>query len=334
MATKKRPELAKSQVIEELPLACAHEQAAVEFLEGKRWGNDPCCPECGSVDVYKMTDRRTGERNRRFLWRCRDCAKMYTVRTGTVYAESLIPLHKWLRALWESAAAKNGVSSLELSRRLQISYKSALFLNHRIRHAMTPTEPQEPMGGIVEMDETYVGGKPRHRMPRKGPGRATAAKNKRGRGSPRKVPVVAVVQRGGDVRASVVDGVTAENLGRILRANVKPGSVIMTDDFRSYRRICREPGHHYTVNHSMGEYVNRRFPQIHSNTIEGFFSRLKRGLNGTFHAVSREHLPRYVAEFAYRYNTRYMNDGQRIEDLLAETEGKRLMYRDSAKKTG
>jgi transposase-like protein len=130
----KRPELAKSKVIAALPLACSNEQAAVEFLEAKRWGDCPCCPLCGSVSVYQMKNR-AGERSR-FLWRCRDCNRQYTIRTGTIYAESLIPLHKWLRAMWEAASAKNCVSALEMSRRLEISYKSALFLMHRIRHAM------------------------------------------------------------------------------------------------------------------------------------------------------------------------------------------------------
>src|ERR1043165_4917157 len=114
---RQRPELGQTELIERLPLACANEAAAVEFLEAERWGNEPYCPHCGAVgNCYKMTDRNTGERNKRFLWKCRDCSKMYTVRTGTVYAESLIPLHKWCRALWECASAKNGCSALELSR--------------------------------------------------------------------------------------------------------------------------------------------------------------------------------------------------------------------------
>lgn len=132
----KKQEQAQAELIQTLPLACANEQAAVEFLESQRWGDCPRCPRCGSTGVYKMRDSTTGERNKRFLWRCRDCKKQYTVRIGSVYEESLIPLHKWCRALWESATAKNGVSALELSRRLQITYRAALFLMHRIRHAM------------------------------------------------------------------------------------------------------------------------------------------------------------------------------------------------------
>lgn len=332
MKTRKRLELARSAVINELPLACSNEQAAVEFLEAKRWGDCPGCPECGSIAVYKMTDRQTRERNHRFLWRCRDCDKMYTVRTGTVYAESLIPLHKWLRALWETGTAKNGVSALEMSRRLQISYKSSLFLMHRIRHAMSPTGPQPKLSGVVEIDETYVGGRPRYRPPQKGPNKGNG-KNPRGRGARNKSPVVAVVQRGGDFRASVVGGVTAENLGRVLRDNVESGSRIMTDDFTSYRRICPQPGTHRVVRHTYGEYSKPDpipgNPIIHTNTIEGFFSRLKRGLNGTYHAVSRTHLHLYVSQYQFLYNTRRLNDGERVLTLIRETEGKRLMYRKS-----
>lgn len=136
MAKKNRPELAKSDVIDDLPLACANETAAVEFLEAKRWGDTPCCPHCGSVAVYKMMSRN-GERNARFLWRCRDCKKQYTVRANSVLAESLLPLSKWCRAMWMASTAKNGVSALELSRTLQVNYRTALFVLHRLRHVST-----------------------------------------------------------------------------------------------------------------------------------------------------------------------------------------------------
>jgi transposase-like protein len=148
---RKRPELAQTDLIDRLPLACADETVAVEFLEGERWGNEPFCPHCGVVgNCYAMKDRQTGERNKRFLWKCRECSKMYTVRTGTVYAKSLIPLHKWCHVLRESAAAKSGVSALEVSRKLQVTYKTALFLMHRIRHAMGPTGPEPKLEGTVQ----------------------------------------------------------------------------------------------------------------------------------------------------------------------------------------
>lgn len=327
MATKKswkRPQLARSEVIEELPIACSNETAAVEFLERKRWGDCPCCCECGSVDVYKMRDSKTGERNKRFMWRCKDCKKQFTVRAGTVLAESLVPLHKWCRAMWMTASGKNGVSALELQRALQVNYRTALFMLHRLRHAMEDTDPNPPkMEGIVEVDETYCGGKPRYK---KFQG-STYKPNKAGRGT-RKTPVLAVIERGGDVRTRVVARVTADNIKAILQDNVKPGSVIITDQFKAYRRVAQEHGPHFTVQHNINQYVDPRNPLVHTNTIEGFFSRVKRGLNGVYHSVSKEHLHRYITHFAYMHNTRAMTDGDRTLDLIQKIQGKRLMYRD------
>jgi len=158
----RKHQLSESAVVTRIPRACADELAAVEFLEGMRWGSSPVCVHCGSANVYKMADAKTGERNARFLWRCRDCGEQYTVRIGTVYEESRIPLRHWCYAFWRAASSKKGVSALELKRQCQISYKSALFLMNRIRFAMSsdvPTVP--PLRGTVEVDETCVGGKPR-----------------------------------------------------------------------------------------------------------------------------------------------------------------------------
>src|SRR5271156_6658739 len=157
---KSRHNLSKSEIVAEIPLACSDETAAVEFFEFQRWGQTPCCVKCGSVNVYKMTDAKTGERNKRFLWRCRDCKEQYTVRIGTVYEESRIPLRHWCYAFWRASTSKKGVSALEIKRHCQISYMSALFLMHRIRFAMEQN-PKDggKMTGTVEVDETYVGGK-------------------------------------------------------------------------------------------------------------------------------------------------------------------------------
>src|SRR5271168_5544890 len=183
----KRHNLSKSDVIANIPLACSDELTAVEFFEFQRWGNTPCCVKCGSVNVYAMKDAATGERNQRYLWRCRDCKEQYTVRIGTVYEESRLPMKHWAYAFWRGATSKKGVSALEIQRHCQISYKSALFLMNRIRFAMSPDLPTAPkLKGIVEVDETYVGGKPRNPGRRKGP---------RNDGS--KTPVFAAVERGG-----------------------------------------------------------------------------------------------------------------------------------------
>ncbi len=157
----KRNELAKSEIIEAIPVACADESAAVEFFEAVRWADNPTCVHCASANVYKMLDPKTGNRNERYLWRCRDCGKQYTVRIGMVCEESRIPLRHWAYAFWRAATSKKGVAALEIMRHCQISYKSALFLMNRIRFAMAPDTDNPKLTGTVECDETYVGGKPR-----------------------------------------------------------------------------------------------------------------------------------------------------------------------------
>src|SRR5947207_8271584 len=166
---KKGHNLSKSEVVEQIPLACSDELAAVEFLEAQRWGNTPACVHCGSVDVYKMTDAKTGERSRRYLWRCRDCKQQFTVRIGTVYEESRIELRHWCYAFWRACTSKKGVAALEIKRHCQISYKSALFLMNRIRFAMAQDQNSPQLKGTIEADEMYVGGKPRY--PGNRPGR-------------------------------------------------------------------------------------------------------------------------------------------------------------------
>src|ERR1039457_3169501 len=190
--------LSKSLIVENIPLACSDELAAVEFLEKQRWGNTPCCVKCGSVDVYKMADAKTGERNRRFLWRCRDCKEQYTVRIGTVYEESRIELRHWVYAFCRACTSKKGVSALEIKRHCQISYKSALFLMNRIRFAMAPDPDAPKLIGTVECDETYIGT------------RKTRYKGMsvRGRGT-RKQPVFGAVWRQGEIRRRIVADVTA-----------------------------------------------------------------------------------------------------------------------------
>lgn len=224
-----------------------------------------------------------------------------------------MPLHKWCRAYWEACACKNGVSALELSRKIQVSNKTALFMMHRIRWAMAEDHTTPPkMTGTVEADETYVGGKPRYR-----------GTSKRGRGTS-KQPVAAVVQRGGSVRTRIIPTVNSANVKGIVRDNVDRSARVVTDQERGYRGLGPEFAAHDSVNHGAREYVRG---DVHTNTIEGFFSRVKRGLNGTYHAVSREHLHRYLSQFEFAYNTRDLNDGDRVIELLTRSVGKRLAYR-------
>ena len=265
-----------------------------------------------------MTDRKTGQRNRRFLWMCKGCKKQYTVRVGTVLEESLIPLRHWAFGFWSASASKKGVSSLQIKRETGLTYKSALFMMHRIRFAMAQDWTGQPkLSGIVEADEAYVGGKPRNKQTRTGPRS----------GPDRKMPVVSLVERGGKIRSFVTADVTAANVGRILTENVTLDSHLMTDSATIYRKSIGKPfARHGMTDHSKGEYAKP--DGTHSNTVESAFSLLKRGIYGTFHNVSRKHLHRYVAEFDFRWNARKIDDGERTALAIRRADGKRLRYRE------
>lgn len=298
-------------VLTELPLACADERAAVEFMEKQRWGDFPACPRCGDMAVYQMKDSKTGERQANYRWRCKGCEKQYTVRTGTVFEDSRAELRHWCYAFWRAATSKKGVSALEIHRQTGLSYKSSLFMLHRIRFAMADSA-DGMLTGPVEVDETYVGGKPRFK-----------GQSKRGRGT-KKQCVMALVERGGKVKTKPVANVTAKTLKQVVRDNVDPSATIMSDENSAYAGLGDEfAGGHHTTTHSKREYVRG---EVHSNTVEGFFSIVKRGLNGIYHNVSREHLHRYLAEFEFRYNHRGLDDGDRTRVAIQSADGKRLTY--------
>lgn len=318
----------KSKIVAALPAACADETAAVEFLERQRWDGKPECPRCESRDVAQMLGR-DGKRNARFLWNCRNCGRQFTVRIGTVFEESRIALRHWCYAFWAACASKKGVSALQIKRTTGLSYKSALFLMHRIRFAMTP-DRQPRLKGTVEVDETYIGGKPRKpsiqaiRAMSPAERKAVVAATPRGRGTD-KPPVVALIERGGNVRAKVVADVSGRTLRKAIRESVHPSAAIHTDELASYRGIGKHfAGGHHTVRHSVREYARGN---VHVNSAESFFALLKRGLIGTFHAVSKRHLHRYVNEFAFRWNQRHVEDGARTVAAIRGAVGKRLMYR-------
>jgi transposase-like protein len=228
---------------------------------------------------------------------------------GTIFEDSHIPLHKWLLAIYLLCSSKKGMSAHQLHRSLGVTYKSAWFMAHRIRYAMTQSPLVDKLNGIVEADETYIGGK--HH-------------GKRGRGSENKMPVFALVERNGRVRSFKTEKVTAKNLREKIRENVDKHSIVITDEFLAYKNLDKEFAH-YTVNHGVGEYVNG---DMHTNTAEGFFSILKRGINGVYHHVSPQHLDRYLAEFGFRYDNRKVDDAIRASIALERTRGKRLMFRE------
>lgn len=309
-----------SPILSALRAATLDEKSAVEFLEQQRWGGAPACPRCGDTAVYKMASV-TGERNADFRWRCRGCQQMFTVRTATVFEESRLPLKVWVYAFWRACASKKGISALQLSRECEITHKSALFVLRRLRHGLGYNEQADGkkklLTGTVEVDETFVGGKPRN----VGTGYETRMD--------RKTPVVAMVQRGGDVRFKMLERVTTANLERVIAANASITARLVTDEFQCYTPIGRQfLGGHETVQHKRREY-KRRGTDIHSNTVESVFSLLKRGVMGTFHSISRKHLPNYLNEFEFRHNTRKMDDGARVSNAVRKVQGKRLQYRES-----
>jgi transposase-like protein len=298
---------------------------AAEYLESIRWPNGPVCPHCGDGEKrhYPLKSKT------RRLYKCAACRKQFTVTVGTIFEGSHVGLNKWLLAFYLLCSSKKGMSAHQLHRMLGVTYKTAWFMAHRIRYAMEQPPFKTRLTGTVEVDETYVGGKVRrsnrkqHRPldPTKPDPRMQT-----GRGAD-KTPVVALVERGGQVRSFRMATVTGDELGAAIRRNVSRQAHLRTDSFPSYTKVGREFASHETVNH-LYEYVRG---DAHTNTAENFFSILKRGINGVYHHVSEAHLPRYLAEFDFRYNTRTANgytDSDRTRLALSMVEGKRLRYAD------
>jgi transposase-like protein len=325
------------------------EDKAREFLEAMRWPDGPICPHCGlEGEAYKLTPKvkepveieyqtkdelkkQRVRKPRKGLWKCAGCRKQFTVTVKTIFEDSHIPLHKWLLASHLMCSSKKGMSAHQLMRNLGLgSYKSAWFMAHRIRYAMTGELP-EMMSGIVELDETYVGGKRRnkHKMAVK-PG--VRAQDYPGPVSD-KAAVVSIVQRGGKVYSRHVERVTADNLKDVINSVVRADAHLMTD--MGVLRKVDVGRKHSLVNHTADEYV--RYEEgvtVTTNTIEGYFANLKRGIGGIYHHVGRKHLHRYLGEFDFRYNLRETTDGVRATEALKGFDGKRLTYKQPIGKSG
>jgi transposase-like protein len=289
------------------------EDKAREHLESILWPAGPVCPRCGV-----MGDRITkleGKSTRPGVYKCKDCRKPFSVTVGTIFERSHIPLAKWVLAAHLMSSSKKGMSAHQLHRMLGVTYETAWFLAHRLRECAYTKKPG-PLGGknkVVEADESYVGGK---------------ARNKAFGPPPKKLAVFTLVEREGESRSFHVANVTAKTLRPIIVKTASRKSYLMTDESTVYPKIGAEFSGHGTVNHSADEYV-RLGGFIHSNSVESFFAILKRGVYGTYHSVSEAHLPRYLAEFDFRYNNRKITDADRAENLLRGATGKRLMYRQA-----
>jgi transposase-like protein len=287
------------------------EDEARTILENILWPDGPMCPHCKSRNATRITSK--SEKVRDGLLQCNACRGQFTVTVGTVMHRSHITLRQWVQAFHAMCASKKGISALQLQRNLGLkSYQAAWHLAHRVRFAMKGGPLKKALKGTVEVDETYIGGKSRL--------------GKRGRGSERKTPVVALVERGGRIRTRPVERVSATALKRAIRENVRKDARIMTDDFSSYHGLDREfAGGHEIVNHGEREYVRG---DVHVNSAESFFALLKRGVHGTFHHVSKTHLHRYCDEFGFRWDYRKATDGERTVAAIQGVAGKRLILHD------
>ena len=303
---------------------------AREFFEKQCWPDGTVCPFCGLVgEAYRLKAKPESKSPvRAGVWKCKGCRKQFTVTKGTIFEDSHIPLNIWLMTIHLLCSSKKGVSAHQIHRMLGITYKSAWFMVHRLRHAATQDPLAGQLTGIVEVDEAYIGG--RRRISKRVSGAVKPGERPQDRPSPvdNKSAVVSMVQRGGDVRSHHVQRVTAANLRPILLHNIEYGARIMTDTGTVLHGAIH-PRKHDQVNHSDEEYV--RYENgvcISTNTIEGFFSLLKRGINGIYHHVGSQHLHRYLSEFDFRYNSRKITDGERSCRLIGRVTGKRLTYRE------
>ena len=288
------------------------ETKAREWLEARVWPQGPICPHCGVTSEH--VTKLEGSKHRPGLYQCNECREQFTVTVGTVFERSKLPLTKWLAALFLLTASKKGVSAHQIHRSLAISYKSAWFMMHRLREALR-VGGLAPMGGAgktVEVDETYIGKQQGHA---------------KGRGGAHKNIVLTLVERGGSARSFHVDSFSVSQVAPIVRMNVRRESKLMTDEANQYVNLGKEFAEHGSVQHSTKEYVRG---EIHTNTIEGYYSIFKRGMKGVYQHCGEKHLHRYLAEFDFRYSNRAalgVTDLMRAELAAKGIVGKRLTYR-------
>jgi transposase-like protein len=318
-----------TSLIERIP----DEASAYHYLEQLRWPGKPVCPHCGSInDHYFLKPQneagrktRTGTVSHRRVWKCKDCRKQFSVLTGTIFHGSKVPVRLWIFVFFEMCSNKNGIAAREIERKYGVAPKTAWFMTQRIREAMN-TRGAPLMRGIVQADETWIGGNPEKMNAKQ---RASRDKKLKGtNANTAKTSVFALIEeRTGEVRTKVVPNVRSATLRQAINENVQAyGSILHTDSLSSYQSIGRKFTAHHAVDHDAGQFFDKH-TKASTNKVENFFGQMKRSINGTHDQVSPEHLHRYVAEFAFRNSTHRMPDTERIGILMDRVVGRRLVYK-------
>lgn len=284
------------------------EQSCIDHFRAIKWKDGAFCPHCGSLRIYHFSDNRTHK--------CGDCRKRFSIRVGSIFEDSKLPLRKWFMAIFLITSHKKGIASTQLAKDLGVTQKTGWFVLHRLRYAAKTKSFTKPLKGHVEVDETYVGGKEKNKhADKRMPG---------SQGGANKAAVVGLLEREGELRVRYVSRVDGATLKGEINRNVDPDAVVLTDEHRGYSGL-RPRYKHFTVNHSKGEYVKHYF--IHTNGLECAWSHFKRQIMGVQHWVSKGHLQRYLDEFSWRWNRREMDEGPRVNALLGQMTG-RLTYKE------
>lgn len=309
-------QITKFRTLADLLDAFKDEQTCINYLVEMRWQGNPKCPyaECGHDKVYPF---KSGKQ-----FKCAKCRKIFSVRVGTIFEESKIPLRKWFLAIYLITSHKKGISSLQLAKDVGVGQKCAWFMLHRIRHCFKLNVREEKLDGVIEADETFMGGAEGNKHKNK------RTENTQGRSVQTKSAVVGVIKRGGELRVSKVADTSGYNLRPFVVRNVAFGANLMTDEWLGYKGLA-QLFHHHIVKHNEGEYVK---DDAHTNTLEGFWSLLKRGVDGIYHSISKKHLQQYLDEYSFRYNTRYQSESGRF-DMLLNKLANHLTYKQLTLKT-
>lgn len=319
------------------------EADAYKYVEALRWPDGPVCPHCGATDRCSFLNpangvsrkTRTGAETQRRVWFCGACRKQFTALVGTIFHGSKVPLRKWLFVCYEMCANKNGIAAREIERKYEVTAKTAWFMTQRIREGMKRDPFASVMRGTVVADETFFGGKPKNKHQQGKPrpySKAGGGRVQRGNPFENKTAVLSLIsEQTGEVRSVVVPRVDGSTLRKVMAEHIDmPNSILHSDGGYQYREMGREDfAEHQSVDHNHNEYVRYEDDGtfIGTNPAEGYFSQLKRSIDGTHHKVSVEHLPRYLAEFDFRYSTRELTDSQRTQRLFGQVGGRRLSYR-------